>query len=167
VAQTPTDSLLTTSVRIYDLLRANAVSLGLQGPDGKINVWFGDQGTLPETPAVCVEPGTKTRDLSGVPDMTTNLFDVHIFLYHSAVGGEQQQARRDTIDFAEDIERFLHVNHLNLANSLGDQIIIHGYVKSMDAGYQYKNGTTLYNAVHMIWTGMTKTSLRNASNPIP
>jgi len=122
---------------------------------------------LPETPAVCIEPGTKTRTLAGAPDMTELDIDVHIFLYHSAVGDEQQQARRDTIEFAEAIEKFLHVNHLNLVNSVGEQIIIHGFTKSTDAGYQYKNGTTLYNAVHMVWTGFTKTSLRNPGNPIP
>lgn len=166
MAQNLTDSLLTTSVRIYDLLVANAASLGLVGPT-LTNVWYGDQLNLPETPAVCVEPGTKTRELRGVPDMTENGLDIHLFLYHTAVGGEQQVSRRDCIEFAEAIERFLNVNHLNMTNSIGEQIIIHGFVRSLDAGYQYKNGTTLYNAVHMIWTGLTKTSLRNPNNPIP
>lgn len=166
MAQNLTDSLLTTSVRIYDILVANAVGLGLAGPT-KTNVWYGDQSMLPETPAVCIEPGTKTRDLRGVPDMTENNMDVHIFLYHSAVGTEQQQSRRDTVGFAEAIERFLHINHLNMVNSIGEQIIVHGFVRSLDAGYQYKNGSTLYNAVHMVWTGFTKTSLRNPNNPVP
>lgn len=167
MSQNFTDSLLTTSQRIYNLLKANAATLGLVGPDGTINVWFGDQNLLPQTPAVCVEPGTKTRDLKGIPDMTDNNMDVHVFLYHSAVAKEQQQARQDTIQFAEAIERFFHQNQLNMVNSAGDQIIVHGYFRSLDAGYQYKNGSTLHNAVHMIWTGYTKTSLRNPNNPIP
>jgi hypothetical protein len=165
MAQNLTDSVLTASVRIYDLLTANAAALGLVGPT-KTNVWYGDQTLLPETPAVCIEPGTKSRELRGVPDMTENTLDVHILLYHSVVGTEQQVARRATIQFAEAIERYLHVNHLNMLNSIGEQIIVHGFVRSSDPGFQYKT-STMYNAVHMIWTGLTKTSLRNPNNPVP
>lgn len=168
VVQILTDSILTTAERLYDLAVANAASLGLAdgAPPGDTNVWFGDQDLLPRTPALCVEPGTKHRDLAGFPDMTRGTIDVHMLLYHSRPGGEQQQSRRDCIRFAENVERYFHVNHLNLLNSAGDQIIIHGFFTDIDPGYVYKTGT-LYNAVRMTWTGTTKTSLRNPQSPPP
>lgn len=164
MAQILTDSVLTTSRRIYDLLVTNAAALGLDA-GGSVNVWYGDQDSVPRTPSICVEPGTKRRVLAGVPDMTLIDIDVHLLLYHSPIS-EQQDARQDCIAFAEGVERFLHINHLNLANSNGDQIIIHGFVTEMDPGYVYKSGT-LHHAVQMVWTGTTKTSLRNPQSPPP
>lgn len=164
MVQKLTDSALTLSQRMFDILTANAAALGLNA-GGEVNVWYGDQDSIPRTPAVCVEPGTKRRTLAGVPDMTELNLDVHLLVYHNAIA-EQQASRKFCIQIAEGIEQFLHINHLNMVNSLGEQIIVHGLVTEFDPGYVYKQGT-LNHSVHMIWTALSKTSLRNPLNPIP
>lgn len=123
------------------------------------DVWFGDQTVLPRTPAICVEPGVKRRSLAGVPDMTHMEIDTVFFIYHSEVSKDQQQARDDCIKFAEDVEEYLHVNHLRLLAADGTQLTIHGFCTDFDPGYSYRP-RTLYNAVQMTWTNTTKVSLQ-------
>lgn len=152
------DSTLAIAQRFFEILDLNKATLGIQ------DVWFGDQDNVPRTPSVCVEPGVKRRELQGIPDMTLNTIDTFFLVYHSPVG-ETQQARRDTIQFAEGIERYLHINHLNLFAADGSQLTIHGFCSDMDPGYAYKGSTspgrgTLYNAVQITWTSTTKTRLR-------
>lgn len=124
------------------------------------DVWFGDQELLPRTPCIAVEPGTERRELAGIPDMTQMRIDTTFFVYHSVVGMEQQQARRDSIKFAENIKHYLHVNHIRLfSKDATRQLTIHGFCTDFDPGYSYKQ-RTLYNAVQMTWTSLTKTSLQ-------
>lgn len=157
MADNMTASVLTISKRIYDLLVLDKVTLGLQ------DVWYGDQQLLPGTPALCVEPGMKRRPLDGVPDLTRNAIDTSILIYHSqlldATAGGQQKVRQDTIAVAEAVETWLHQNHLQLLDASGDRITIHSWVTEFDPGYAYKNGT-LYHAVMMTWSSITKTRLR-------
>ena len=153
MSQVLSDSVLTLSQRLYDIATANKATWGVQ------DVWYGDQVNLPRTPALCIEPGRKTRQFAGAPDMTDNNFDVFFLLYHGAVR-ETQTTRKEAITCAEAIEKYFQVNHFNLANASGDQIALFGYFREVDPGYVYKNGT-LYSAVRMTWNGYTKTSLRN------
>lgn len=149
------DSTLEIADRWYGILNDGAVKtlLGIQ------DVWFGDQNILPHTPSVCVEPGIERRVLQGVPDMTRMEIDTIFLVYHSKVGGEQQQAKRDSVAFAQAIKHYLHVNHLRLFNAAAtQQLTIHGYCTEFDPGYAHKQ-RTLYNAVQMTWTNLTKVSL--------
>ena len=139
--------------RWQEILNVNKELFGIK------SVWFGDQQILPDTPCVCVEPGVKRRGLEGVPDMTRMEIDTVFYVYHSMVGENQQQAKDDSIRFAEDIEEYLHVNHLKLFAVDGTQLTIHGYCTDFDPGYAYRP-RTLYNAVRMTWTNTTKVSLQ-------
>lgn len=153
------NSTLVIAKRYQEILTAAKVTLGLQ------DVWFGDQSIVPRTPAVCIEPGLKRRNFDGVPDMTMMNIDTIILLYHSQVivNGGQQQARSDAITFAEDIEEFLHVNHPRLFNATAtQQLTIQGFCTDFDPGYSYKS-RSLYHAVQMTWTNLTKVSLQRVT----
>lgn len=151
-----TDDPLVIADRIYTLLQAARVTLGFP----ELGVWFGDQELVPQTPAICVEPGTLNADLEGVPDRTFNRIECYLLIYHSKVLIDtQQNARRETLQFAGTVRRWLHDNHLQLLDANGDRLVIHGFVTFFDPGYAYKR-RTLYNAVQMTWTGITKTNLR-------
>lgn len=124
------------------------------------DVWFGDQAMIPHTPAICVEPGVERRLLEGIPDMTRMEIDTTFLVYHSIVGREQQQAKKDSIAFAKNIQHYLHANHLILMSKDGTrQLTIHSFCTDFDPGYSYKP-RTLYNAVQMTWTNITKVSLQ-------
>jgi len=161
VADNLTDSILTVSLRIFDLLTNEASLLGIEG------VSYGDQAFVPKTPWACIEPGRKTRPLDGVPDMTLNEISVYILVYHSVVSpnpeatGGTHSTRMDSIRFAEAIEKWLHISHLNLRDAAGDRIVIHGWCTETDPGYTFKQQQqTLYNSVQLTWTGLTKTRLQ-------
>jgi hypothetical protein len=101
-----------------------------------------------------------------VPAQVENSIDVIMLLYHSKVGptvigsdGGQQAERRAAIQFAYGIRTFLHQNHLQLLNTIGDRITIHSWVTETDPGYAYRNNT-MYHAVKMTWQSITKTRLR-------
>jgi len=137
------------------IIEANKATFGI------VDVWFGDQTMLPHTPSLCVEPGIKRRRLEGVPDMTTMEIDTTFIIYHSPVDSDNQQARDDSILFAEDVEEYLHLNHLILFDAGGtNQLTVHSYCTDFDPGYSFKV-KTLYNAVRMTWTNLVKVSLQH------
>lgn len=149
-----TNSTVQIANRWHEILTTNKVLLGLS------DVWFGDQTLIPRIPAICVEPGIKRRNLEGVPDMTQMEIDTIFYVYHSPVDTEKQQSRRESIQFAEDVEEYLHVNHTRLMDATGlIQLTIHSYCTQFDPGYMYKRNT-LYHSVQMTWTNLTKVSLQ-------
>lgn len=148
------DSTLEVAERFFEILDLSKAELGVQ------DVWFGDQQLVPRVPALCVEPGTERRQIQGVPDMTLMQIETGLYLYHSKVDRTQQLARRECNTFAQRIKNFLHVNHLRLYSEDGlRQLTIHGFCTELDPGYSYRQGS-LFNAVQMIWTSTTKTSLQ-------
>jgi hypothetical protein len=148
-----TDSSLVIAERFYQIAHSVKYQLGF------MDVWYGDQNLIPQTPALVVEPGTKRRELSAAQDHTSNQIDTYFLIYHSPVS-EMQNARRETIAVAEALERYLHRNHLRLFDAAvpANQLTIHGHNVELDPGYQFK-GNTLYNAVQMTWRSITKTWL--------
>lgn len=148
-----TDSSLVIANRWYEIVEAAKDPLGLAF------VFFGDQQLLPGTPSLCVEPGIKRRELAGASNMTLNVIDTIFLIYHSTLNANQQEARRDTVAFAEAIETYLHHNHLRLFAANGDQLTIHGHCTDMDPGYAAKSNNTRYNAVQMTWSSTSKTRL--------
>jgi hypothetical protein len=120
------------------------------------DVFYGDQDRIPRTPAVCIEPGDKTRTLTGAPNMTTNEFEVFILVYHDKV--EDVQAIRQEVDvLAYEIEKYIHKD-LQLKNGTSNPALIYGFVRANESGYTIKAGT-LYRSARLIYFGMNKTSL--------
>lgn len=157
MAELLTDSILVVADRVYTILNAVKGTL-TYGSITLQDVWFGDQLLLPRTPALCVQPGIMRRPLAGVPAQTENMIDTTLLLYHAKVD-EQQTALRETIGLAEVIEKYLHINHLQLLNASGDRLTTHSFVTEKDPGYVYRSGT-LYHAVQMNWYSLTKTRLQ-------
>ena len=120
------------------------------------DVFFGDQDRLPRTPAVCIEPSTKSRTLAGAPNMTLNEFEIFFLVYHLAVQGNQI-TRKEVDHLAYQIE-FLFHQDLQLKNGGATPNLIHGYVRSHESGYVYK-GNTLYRTARLTYIGTNKTSL--------
>lgn len=160
MADANTDSILVITDRIFDILDANKASLTYGGKTVQ-DVWFDDQDLLPKTPAICVVPNVKRRPISGASNFTENRIDTIILVYHVSVTPDmsRQDTKRTTIGLAEVIEAYLHNNQLQLLTTGGDRLTIHSWVTEMDPGYAYKNGT-LYNAVQMNWSSLTKTRLK-------
>lgn len=122
------------------------------------DVWYGDQDRIPRTPALCVEPSDKARDLEGVPNMTRNEFEVFLLIYHNKAQ-DNQDTRLEVDQIAEQVEDFLHTD-LQLVVA-GNPLIIHGYVTRIESGMQYKQGT-LYRAARITYYARNKTSLAPA-----
>src|SRR5512139_916007 len=116
-----------------------------------MDIFYGDQERIPRTPAVCVEPGEKNRELQGAPNMTSNTFDIYVLIYHNKMQ-EIQLTRRECDVLAYEIEKRLHQN-LQLGG-----IIIHGYCVSNESGYTYKQNT-LYRSARLTYRATSKTSL--------
>lgn len=119
--------------------------------------FYGDQDRIPSTPSICVEPGEKTRTLSGAGQMTDNEFEIYILVYHNKVQGNEA-TRRECDVLAAEIEAFLH-RDLQLLTALGSPLLIHGFVRSNESGYTYKQNT-LYRSARLTFYGKNKTSLK-------
>jgi hypothetical protein len=134
----------------FDKVQANEANLGIAV------TYYGDQDMLPVTPAVCIEPSDKVRTLAGAPNMTENVFEVFILVYHSKVQ-DMQVTRREVDALAYQIEKLFHLD-LQLKNGGPDPRVIHGFIREVESGYALK-GTTLYRAARLTYFGKNKTSL--------
>lgn len=140
---------------IKDFIEANKGDLGIEA------VYYGDQQTFPTTPVVCVEPALTTRDLSGIPYQTDNLFTVNILVYHE-LGLEGIEATQEACD---DISELLadEINKESIApqfaggTRFGD-VIISGHTSRLEYGYKMLSNR-LMRCNRLVWTGFTKTKL--------
>jgi hypothetical protein len=93
--QTHSAELVATA--IFNTIQAQATPLG-------INVmYYGDQGILDKTPAVCVSPGNKSREFQGASLMTENLIETYVYVYYGKIQDVQAnlhaaQALADAIE---------------------------------------------------------------------
>lgn len=153
-----TDKTTVIAIYIRDLLRTNAVILGLDAT----KILYGEQNNIPGGISVVVDSGTKTRALEGnvAKEVAPGVFAggrvrnrmlVTITVYVSEYGSEE--AKRLKVDqIAENIEHFLHQD-----TSLNNQII-HGFVETWNPGITFKGGS-MFRTNQMIFNAQTKTSL--------
>lgn len=122
-------------------------------------VFYGDQRTIPTTPAICIEPGDKTRTLAGAPQMTQNDFEIYLMVYHNKVQSVET-TRAECDQLAYELEHWLHQD-LQLQNGGPTPNLIHGYVRTNESGYTVKAGT-LYRSARLTYAGRNKTSLADS-----
>lgn len=125
-----------------------------------LDIFYGDQNKIPRSPAICVEPGDKTRSWPPKPSLRTeNDLSVHFFVYYAAVtGSEELKLTADLL--GEKLEEYIHENHLTLADADGNPLIIHGHVVVNEPRYIMRNSNrTLFHASHLTWRAITKTQL--------
>lgn len=125
-----TDKISVVSQAVHDLLEENKVGLGLA------DVWYGDQEKLPQTPAACVEAGTKTRDLNGSPRRTQVIMEVFIIVYHERVSDSEENQKKSEL-LGEAVEDLLHQNE-DLSG-----LVIHSMVISNEPGYVVRGGAQI------------------------
>lgn len=115
-------------------------------------IYYGDQESIPEAPAVCVEPGRFDRELAGVPFQTKNTFEILILIYSTGLGGNEQiQLQLD--ELTEAIQEMLHIN----AKDLGG-LVTFGFSTRIEYGYSIK-ANRLVRANRITWTANSKTHL--------
>jgi hypothetical protein len=142
---TVTDKLTVYTQALVDKFTANAVSLGIQ------DVFYGDQNKVPRSPAVCVEPNDKGRDLVGAPRYTETILSVYVIIYHAVVQDEQVTRKQADL-FAEAVEDLIHLDP-----QLGG-LVIHCMVTSSQSGYAVK-ARSLFRATRMIVEGKVRKTL--------
>lgn len=119
------DSIVTLCQYIVDKLTDNAEALGL------VDIYYGDQERIATSPAACVEPGPKNRDLQGANRRTENTITIYVIVYHSEIRSPQSN-RKDADALAEAIEAVLHLDP-----TLGGYVR-HSYVTNISPGYVNK-----------------------------
>ena len=88
--------------------------------------------------------------------MTENEFEVFIIVYHNKVQGNQL-TRKECDQVGYQIEFLLHQD-LQLKAGTANPFMIHGFVRSHESGYTYKNNT-LYRTARLTYYVKNKTSL--------
>jgi len=153
-----TDRTTVVAIYIRDLLRTNAVALGLDAT----KIIYGEQVQIPGGISVIIDSGTKNRTLEGSSAIqvspgvfsggrTRNRMAVTITIYNSTMGSEEDQ-RLAVDQKAEEIENFLHQD-----TSLNNNIM-HGFVETWNPGISFKSGT-MFRTTQMIYMAQSKTSI--------
>lgn len=140
-----TDSFSEISQELYDYLVAGKTDLGLQ------DVWYDISGLVPRTPAIMLEPQSKSRDLTQTGSQTTNTFDVSIILIHSRMASESV-TNAESLALAEEVEEYLHDNR-RLNGKL-----VHSYVVSLEQG-SVTQQNVLLRATRLMWRGISRTRM--------
>jgi hypothetical protein len=140
-----TDKPTVVSQYIYDILSDNAAmrTLGLE------DVWDGEQNLIPRIPAISIVVGSYSRELTGVPFRTDNVFTIFLMMYHAKIQ-DIQLNQRECNARAEAVMDFLHTDKTMGGN------VIHGYVVAMEPGY-LAVGRSMTYVTRLTWTGLTKT----------
>jgi hypothetical protein len=134
---------------IIQKLKTNSDALGIESED----VYYGDQARLPRSPAICVEAGTKTKNLgaTAAARRTDNTFVIFIMIYHGEVRSPQLNVR-DADRRAEMVELLLDQDP-RLAG-----LVIHGYVTEVTSGIRSKANSP-YRSSRVRYEGMSKTMI--------
>lgn len=157
-----TDSLDDVAQAVIDKLVANVsllVSSDLEAsiPEAQASsncsmIFYGDQEKFPATPAICVEPVSRMRDLQGVSYRTDNNFTVYVMVFVAKVQ-DNQVTRKQAQTLSEVIEGLLHVDA-----QLGG-LLINSFCSNNESGYVFRNNT-MYRTNRITYTGYSKTRLR-------
>lgn len=134
------DSYVSLAQIVEQKLTDNKTALGLKG------IFYGDQRRIPYTPAACVEPMGKNRELQGLPRRTAVVLSCGIIVYLYNLGSPEDVRLADD-EMAESIETILHQDP-QLVDSNGDQQVIDSMVTSIESGYQ-QNGNSLFRAARL------------------
>lgn len=140
-----TKSLYVVGQALVSLLKKNWESMGLPSPD---NVYYGEQQRYPSFPAIAVDPGAATRELTQTGMQATITFNVAIIVYYGQLVGARD-AREASDKLAQAV-----VDILDQDKKLGD-LVIHSLVGSIEPGYAAVAGA-IVRATRLSWTGFSK-----------
>lgn len=142
-----TDKPTVVGQYILDLLKSKSAVLGVEAD----RMYYGDQEMIGATPALAVEEGTFTRELSGkgLSGQSLNQIRVFILVYIAKIQ-DVQTTRKATNELAEKIMMELHKD-INMGGN-----VIHGFVVEIEPGYAIRSGVLMRSA-RITWQGITKT----------
>jgi hypothetical protein len=141
-----TDKLSDLTTYFIALLEAAKTDLGI------LDVFYNDQDRIPRNPAVCVEPGSLTRELRGLPRMGRVELTITFIIYHNMVMDKQDAEMTNTL-LAEAVE--LAVNQ---DPKLGG-LVIDGMVTRVEHGYMAKNRGSVYRASLLTYVATSQVML--------
>lgn len=130
---------------LYNKLDVNKEALGIEA------VYYGDQNRLPVTPAVCIEPDSKTNTLTSAFRKVSLDFKIYILLYHSQVSSPQDN-RRSADALAEAVETLIHAD-----KDLGG-LVIHCMIDEVASGYVTKSNS-LVRASRLTFSALSQNQL--------
>ena len=151
----PTYKSSDVAAEIQALAEANMASLGLK------YVHYGDEETIPDVPALIIEPGRKTRDWAGTSMQTTNEFEVFMLLYHTT-SDENDKTRQELDTITEAWEELLNTTAAptQYGGTKLNGRLVRGIVTRIEFGYASKRDAKM-QANYMTFSGMSKTRLVN------
>lgn len=162
MAQVLTGRASKVAMRQVTLLRQFIDDTAFFDPPIK-GVQYGDQDKLPESPWVCIEPATKTRDWPPtMTDMTEINLETIIYVYYTDSSKSEEERRLLSDQLAETIEEYFNVNHRQLKDEDQNDLVIYGYCINNEAGIALKGGMSMYKAARIIWRGRSKLRLTQA-----
>lgn len=144
-AGTLSDSLVSFTQFIHDLIQANMVALGIQA------VFYGDQTKIAVTPTVCVESDHKTRTINGLPRRTDNQLSAFVLVYHSKVQ-DTQITRKEADVLSEAIETLIHQD----ARMGG--LVIHSLVTDIQSGFSDRS-QQMFRSARLTVQGLSQSQL--------
>jgi hypothetical protein len=138
-------SLYEVAQYLEDLLQEYSRALDLK------DVFYGDQDRIPRSPAACIEPGDKRRELAGIGRATKVVMTCYIIIYHGEVTTVRDNRRENDL-LAERVETIIH------SKPTMDDKVIDSLVTSIESGYQLKT-RTLFRATRLTIEAQAKTLL--------
>jgi hypothetical protein len=148
--------------RMVDLLEpfigdSNFFDPPLQG------VSYGDQQKIPAVPWVCVEPNDKDRpwDTITPTDMTEVVLEIYLLCYFATVDKGTQPSRETADQFGETVEEYFNVNHRQMRNADGNDLVIYSFCVKNESGYTQRQNN-LYRSNRITWRGRSKLRLTQA-----
>ena len=123
-------------------------------------VSYGDQEKIPAVPWVCVEPSDKDRpwDTITPTDMTEIQLQVELLTYYGSLDGGVEFSRLTSDQLGEAVEEYFNVNHRQLRNSNGDDLVIYGFCIKNESDYLVRQKTR-YRRSRITWRGRSKLQL--------
>jgi len=133
-----TDSTEVVANYLYTQLLANMATFVDSGGTAIQSVWYGDNSELlPNTPSVCVIPGTEASTYDGVGGRPVMMvFTTYVMVYYGKVG-DQQLNVHGSQQIANVIKRFVHAD-VNLGGNVIDCLCA-----SLEPGIAIRNGAMI------------------------
>lgn len=116
-----------------------------------VDVFYGDQVLIPNSPTVCVEPSLTERSLTSTGCAATGTLTCSVLVYDARLG--DVQAIQESLDFLTETL----ANELNQLGTLGG-LIVYGFCGRIEYGYLVKSNRLL-RADRIIFTATVKTEL--------
>jgi hypothetical protein len=109
------------------------------------DVFYGDQDRIPNTPSVCVEPGTKERQVQRIPKGTDITITIYLIVYHYQIA-TTEEIRSNVDVIAEMIESDIHTDPY-LRGFGSTDMCISSLVTRIESGYRRKNNSLFRSSI--------------------